>query len=382
VSAADGERDEPRFGGGGRLDELVDAPSELPRPPQPRWFLLLEQALNQVRSTEDGRARYGDPQRGATLEQAWRTRGLFGDQPTCLVSTRFANARTGEIADTARLEPAALVQALAHVLARPRTSVQVFLHDGRRGHCVTLHRAIPDRAAFEYQDPWPRGVDPWPEGSFLAAGRNQAGVAAEPLGNRWSVTAAELERVLYAAFVSRGAWMLVNGSEFRVSYSRLQETEFWSWFHLREAGRGDGPDGMTRVHVAPGSFEDDIGIGLELEAGDWVRVARLTLRRSWVTPGDASVNPLAPDITASFVRALIPAADAASVDAVAGLLASTNQSDAVRQRLAEDAQLEPFARAFLGGPDAARLPLELSILSLANEESNDDRWLVIEVATS
>jgi hypothetical protein len=381
VSRTDGTS-EPRFGGGGGLDELIDAPSALPRPPQPRWFVLLEQALNQVRSTEEGRALYGDPQRGATLEQAWRARGLLGDRPTCLISTRFGNVKTGEIIETARLEPADLVKTLARVLDRPRTAVQVFLHDGRHGHCVTLHRTIPDRDAFEYHDPWPPGVDPWPEGSFLAAGRNEAGVAAEPLGNRWSITAAELERVLYAAFVSRGAWMLVNGSEFRVSYARLQETEFWSWFHLREAGRGDGPDGMTRVHVAPGAFADDIGVGLELEPADWVRVARLTLRRRWVTPDGASVNPLAPDIAGSFVRVLTPEKDGASVGEVADLLASMNQPDAVRQRIADDSQLEPFARTFLGGPDAARCPLELSTVSIANEESNDDRWLVVEVVTS
>jgi hypothetical protein len=377
-----GTHDEPRFGGAGRLDELVAGPSALPRPPQPRWFVLLEQAFAQLTSTDEGRARYGDPQRGATLEQAWRTRELFGDRPTCLVSTRFGNAKTGEIAETARLEPSELVQTLARVLERPRTSVQVFLHDGRRGHSATIHDVLPDRDAFEYHDPWPRGVDPWPEGSFLAAGRNEAGVAAEPLGERWSVTASELERVLYAAFVSHGAWLLVNGSEFRVSYAGLRETEFWSWFHLREAGRGEGPDGMTRVHVAPGAFADDIGIGLELEPVDRVRVARLTLRQGWVTPQGASVNPLAPDLAGSFVRALTPATDAASIEAVADLLASMNQPDAVRQRVAQEPGLEPFARAFLGGPDAARCPLELSTVSLASEESNDEPWLVVEVATS
>jgi hypothetical protein len=376
-----GTDDEPRFGGG-RLDELVSGPSALPRPPQPRWFVLLEQAFAQLTSTDEGRARYGDPQRGATLEQAWRARGLLGDRPTCLISTRFGNVKAGEISETARLEPPALVQTLAQVLARPRTAVQVFLHDGRHGHCVTLHRVLPDRDAFEYHDPWPPGVDPWPEGSFLAAGRNEAGVAAEPLGTRWSVTASELERVLYAAFVSRGAWMLVNGGEFRVSYAGLQESEFWSWFHLREAGRGSGPDGLTRVHVAPGAFADDIGIGLELEPGDWVRVARLTLRQRWVTPDDASVNPLAPDIAGSFVRALVPATDAASVEPVADLLASMKQPSAVRQLIAANLQLESFAQAFLGGPDGARCPLELSTLSLTGEESNRDRWLVVEVVTS
>ncbi|MDX6566504.1 MAG: hypothetical protein QOE10_2166, partial [Gaiellales bacterium] len=40
--------DEPRFGGAGRLDELVAGPSALPRPPQPRWFVLLEQAFAQL----------------------------------------------------------------------------------------------------------------------------------------------------------------------------------------------------------------------------------------------------------------------------------------------------------------------------------------------
>ncbi|MDX6578472.1 MAG: hypothetical protein QOJ47_21, partial [Gaiellales bacterium] len=105
-------------------------------------------------------------------------------------------------------------------------------------------------------------------------------------------------------------------------------------------------------------------------------------RQGWVTPQGASVNPLAPDLAGSFVRALTPATDAASIEEVADLLASMNQPDAVRQRVAHEPGLEPFARAFLGGPDAARCPLELSTVSLASEESNDEPWLVVEVATS
>jgi hypothetical protein len=368
------EGEEVRFGGLGGSD---GAPGELPRPPQPEWWLALERAFCSVTSTPEGRRLYGDPERGATLEQAWRARGLLGDRPACLVSKRFPHARTGDIPEPAWLEPTEFVETLARILERPRSAVQLFVHDGRRGHCVTVHRAIRERGGFEYHDPWPPGVDPWPEGTFLASGRNEAGVAAEPLGSRWFVSASSLETVAYAAFVSRGAWALEQGREYRALYSDLKRSEFWSFFHLHEVEKSESPDGLARIRLAPGAFQDDVGIGLEFEADERVRVARLTQRRSWLR----AQPMLAADIAASFVRALVPESDRADAEAVAALLRSVANREAATRLVQQDEDLAPIALVFLGEHASAQRPLEFSTLSVVNEEFGGDLWLVIEVTT-
>jgi hypothetical protein len=171
---------------------------------------------------------------------------LLGDEAVCLVSKRFPKANRGAIPETARLEPREFVDKIAQVLERPRTAAQLFVYDGHTGHCVTVHRALPERRGFEYHDPWPTGSDPWPEGSFLVAGRNKAGVKAQPLGTRWFVSEADLEKVAFAAFVTHGSWALTNGDEYRVSIDGLKKSDFWTFFAMTESERFLSPDGLTR----------------------------------------------------------------------------------------------------------------------------------------
>ena len=57
--------------GGGRL------PPKIPefRKPKDRakWFVSLEEAFFKLTSSDEGKRLYGDPNKGATLEQTWRT---------------------------------------------------------------------------------------------------------------------------------------------------------------------------------------------------------------------------------------------------------------------------------------------------------------------
>src|ERR1043165_5384520 len=45
---------------------------------QPSEFRALEQAFIEITSTPDGRRRYGDPNKGATIQQMWNTQILLG----------------------------------------------------------------------------------------------------------------------------------------------------------------------------------------------------------------------------------------------------------------------------------------------------------------
>jgi hypothetical protein len=376
--ANDDEDTDVRFGGFG-LNDLVDAPGPFQRAPQPRWWVPFEQAFFELTSTPEGRAQYGDPTKGATLEQAWRARTLLDDEPVCLVSKQFPNAKTGAIPEAVRLAPRELIGKIAEIVARPRNAVQLFLYDGQTGHCVVVHRALRERNGFEYHDPWPKGNDPWPEGTFLAAGRNQAGVEAQPLGSRWFVKETDLETVAYAAFVSPGPWKLANGSDYRIAMSELKASDFCAAFALTETDQSVSTDGLTRVTLQPGSFQDSVGIGLELDDGEHIRVARLTLRRGWMTGPPWGINPLATNIASRYVPALTPEQDRPRAMPVAELYASIADQDAVKARIASDPELGPFAVAFLGQYPSATRRLALSTITASNEEWENDSWFVVSV---
>jgi hypothetical protein len=136
------------------------------------------------------------------------------------------------------------------------------------------------------------------------------------------------------------------------------------------------------VTLQPGSFQDDVGIGLELDDGEHIRVARLTLRRAWTTGPPWGINPLATDIASSYIPALTPEPDRSTAMPVAELFASMADIEAVKARVANDPDLGPFAVAFLGQHPSATRRLALSTLAASNEESGSDSWFVVSMESS
>src|SRR5438552_3759940 len=54
---------------------------------RPTWLKVLQQAADQLRSTPEGRTAYGDPERGATLPQAWNMQfAVSGHFNFCLLA--------------------------------------------------------------------------------------------------------------------------------------------------------------------------------------------------------------------------------------------------------------------------------------------------------
>lgn len=75
-------------------------------------------------------------------------------------------------------------------------ATQFHVHDGSTGHALVAFRNGPSIDTLVY-------LDPWPQGSFLEKGNNQAGVAAVPAPEKryWVVKTEELKKVLYAIYL-------------------------------------------------------------------------------------------------------------------------------------------------------------------------------------
>ncbi len=191
-------------------EEISGTGSSAFRKPERRatWVVVIEEAFKKLTSTEEGKHLYGDPQKGASIEQAWRTRGLFGKLPVCLLATGKLAQPVGEIrVDEIRrakklneMDPQQLVSTLADIFRlSDNTAAQVFYYDSKKriGHSIALLKYDANTSRFTYHDSVPGD-------SLLCKENNLAGIDAQPEGyNDWSITVAELEKVIIAAFVNQ-----------------------------------------------------------------------------------------------------------------------------------------------------------------------------------
>ena len=107
---------------------------------RPTWLKVLQQAADQLRSTPEGRTAYGDPERGATLPQAWNMQfAVFGYFKFCLLARGRPATPTEGIPEVVLIAPTDLTNALARGFTELEGfNAQLFVHDGRSGHSVTL----------------------------------------------------------------------------------------------------------------------------------------------------------------------------------------------------------------------------------------------------
>jgi hypothetical protein len=90
-----------------------------------------------------------------------------------------------------------------------------------------------------------------------------------------------------------------------MKYTEFQKSEFHGWFGIGETGRVIQANGLTRIALKPGGFQEFIDLYLEINAEDEVKTATLLVDRSWfISP--SGINMMGIDIVKSFVNAMIP----------------------------------------------------------------------------
>ncbi|GAB2658915.1 hypothetical protein [Kribbella swartbergensis] len=303
----DGSRSEILFGGASEAAGAgMDRSGRETEAGGASWWQILSAAFDQLVEDPAQRELYGDPAKGATLAQSWRTTQLFGvPAPVCLLAfgqDRIEAAGISTLTQVPRSDLVPLVRtALNH---RARSSVQLFVFDGRSGHSVTALSADTDGITFH---------DPWPGDSLLSKAYNAAGVDARRHGDLWHITSSDLERVLVAAFIPPGIWAAMSGRPAVPTLGELRASDLWSFFNLREAARDDSDPTYVPVTLQPGGFSEHIGMRLFCYEDEVISSAELALRQSWVIGPPMGINPFATDVAASWLSALVPATDSAQM---------------------------------------------------------------------
>lgn len=349
----------------------------------PAWWQVMERAFLQLTSTEENRRLYGDPQEGATIEQAWRTRILVsGRPPVCLVARERPTVSTAAIRHVHALSAGELVETFARLLDSPgsRQAAQIFYYDGETGHSVTLLGYNAVHRTFEFHDPWPGR-------SLLCEENNPAGVNAKPsAGNDglWTVTADELRRVIVVAFVEPAAWADLSGDPFRVAYGDLQASDFWSFFHISEYERQAVEAGRVGIRLLTGGFRNDLVLRVVLDEREEIRHAEAALRRPWVTGPPFGVNPFALDFAGSFLNAFVPTPDKGRVAPLIDALQRLGDPEGA-SRLPRNKEVWDVAgsllMAYMDEPDPYFQLFEYSHVEARNVVDAGAEWLFLVVGS-
>ena len=353
---------EPRFGG----MPSTPAPEvfERARRNNPEWARLIERAYAQFAVLPENAGIYADPKGGgATIEQIWLVHTLFGIEPYCLLARPLPTASTKRISRLVNCKAIQIIEALETIqAANGEVNVPLAYHDGKTGHCIRITAYDRGRDRFIYHDPWP-------ERSLLAKENNPAGVDAQPEGNRWSVTAQELERVAFAAFIFPSQWARVQGQDFDIRYDSWKDSEFVKFFRLKQLDERAAGDRTQRT-FAPGAFQQDIALEVECDPAGKVRRASLLLTQDW-TIGNFM---LALDLAKSFMASFAPAPDRNQYDEIAAALWSLRDPRALLKAKDADPNESDGVRcvhAFMGSLERADVVTDFSHVAIDSATHRD-----------
>jgi hypothetical protein len=358
---------EPTFGG----SPTIPPPEVFERAQQnnPEWYKIIYKGYEQFAQRPENAGIYAVPGTGsgATIQQMWLLNlALSGIETYCLLARPLSAAATERVTRRVDCSATQLVQWLA-ALQKADNSVVASLayHDGRMGHCITLESYDPERDRFIY-------YDPWPERSLLVKENNAAGVEAlAEAGPRrlWSVTAQELERVVFATFLMPWQWARIQNQRFELFESEWRESEFFTFFHLKQVEEVSQDDRVVRLFTA-GPFKKEIAITVDASKDSGkIRRASLLIRRDWIIENFA----LALDITKSFVVSFAPPPDQARYAEIAGALWKLNDP----QFMLEAQKADPdesdaltFVHAFMGSLESANITTDFASLSIDGVEED------------
>lgn len=330
---------------------------ERARSRNPAWYQIMEEAYAQFAARPENAGIYADPKaRGATVEQIWLVFTLFGIEPYCLLTRPLLAASTQRISRLVNCKPAQIIDALKSIqAANGDVNVPLAYHDGRSGHCIRITAYDSERDRFVYHDPWP-------ERSLLAKENNPAGVDAQPEGTRWSVTALELERVAFAAFVLPNQWARVRGQDFEIPYETWKDSDFFRFFRLKQLDEQVVGDRLQRT-FAPGAFQQDIALSVECDPAGRIRRGTLRLAHEWTIRNFM----LALDLAKSVITSFAPAPDRARYEDIAAALWSLRDPRALtRAKEADPGESDGMrcVHAFMGSLERAAVSTDFGHLAI------------------
>lgn len=368
------------FGGVGRLPPRK-AEFKKPKPgDRPMWYELYEAAFDKLSSTDEGRQLYGDPAKGATLEQVWRTTGvLSGKLTVCLLSTDQPSVATDAIDRLIRMSSKEIVDVLIGMSGMKEIRYTTILFfDGHMGHCIYFRDYDNKKLSFVYHDPWPGD-------SLLCRDFNAAGIDAQPKDRYWTITATELEKVIFAALVYRPLWSEYMGEKYYTTYDEFKTSDFWTFFHLKEVDRNaQNDDGNMLIKLKTGGFQSEIDLSVTMNQKNRLVEGLLSVKRSWVIGPPYGLNPFALDIVRSFIAALTPPPDQDAVSRFINMLHQIEDPAYAEQLVNEGLEKSILHQAlftYLGPSPSFEAIFQFSNISMKNIARDGEDWLQTMVTT-
>lgn len=356
-------------------------PPEIPefRKPKDRakWVNILEEAFFKLTASDEGKQLYGDPEKGGTLVQVWRTSGIFtGKWPVCLLSTDKPKVATEGIERLIRMNSKQLIETLADLFGlNNNLAVQVLYHDGYMGHSIVLIGYKSDNSRFNYHDPWP-------EYSLLCKDYNAAGIDAQREKQGWSITSAELEKVAFAAFVNQNLWAEYMGEKYYLTYEELKATDFWSFFHITEIDSQKLGDNNRIVTLRTGDFQSEIDLNVSLNQKGRLIEGKLNVKRSWMLGPPYGLNPFALDIMRSFIATLVPVPDTEEISGMLHMMHKIQDPHYAEQMIEEGPDKSMLHRAlftYMGPSPSFEAKFVFSNITMRNVKHDDAEWLQIKI---
>jgi len=172
-----------------------------------------------------------------------------------------------------------------------------------------------------------------------------------------------------------------------MDYSSLKRSELFTFFHITEMSRSkSSADGLTRVSLKPGGFQEFIDLEAGIDEASLLRFMTLIMDRHWV--GDVcSVNPFAKDITKTFMLTVVPEEDLPlAKDVIDGIWNLTGASDKVyhlKQQTEVEESYDPQVvlaqRVFLGEKERFEMLMPSSELIIENSTAGVKQLLRLTI---
>ncbi|MHA1934618.1 MAG: hypothetical protein ACW97A_05010 [Candidatus Thorarchaeota archaeon] len=173
-----------------------------------------------------------------------------------------------------------------------------------------------------------------------------------------------------------------------LKYRDLKKTHLFKFFNFSELDKEKEHSGLTRIKIAPGSFQEFIDIELSIDKKKNVHRALLLLDRDWI--GDRStLNPFAKDLVKSFISGMVPKKDREKANTISSAIMDAWGEDDTVLTIGHDSDPEDESRVevrealivFLGESQLYSLQMVGSDIIMDNIDEGKKKRLRIEISS-